>query len=113
MKTFLFKPSTIVKGKAAKKWWIDNDIIPITEIKAENLPQAMKSFKEHAEKNCVNFSQHAMEHKAAMYVDDENGNPKQIGYVLTGSTDFYDERDRAHKGYVEVWTTIKEVRSAF
>ena len=44
-----------------------------------------------------------------MYVDTKDGNTKQIGYVITGKTEFNDNYYRWVKQYVDLWVRITEV----
>ena len=113
-KTYLFCPRTTMK-KRDSGYWIDQDIVPQLKIRATSRAAAVKKFVEKVnEETGVVISQHALEHKTPCYIDTTDGDMKQVGYVFTGSYEFYDDnlRDTVLK-YVEIWTTIYVLTSAF
>jgi len=113
MKTYLFITTTTIKPVDEGKWWIDNNLIPNIYIKAENLNKALKEYQQKIDDHGVTISDHAIKNKSPMFIDDENGNPIQIGYVITGKTLF----DNGGKGwidkYIDLWIEIQEVKNPF
>ena len=113
MSTYRFDTTVTMKPYNAKKWWIDAGIVrPITVV-AESMDEAIDAYAEKARQYGIHISKNARKEKQPMYVDKGN-EPQQIGFVFTGSSDFYTEYPhRAIKQYVEVWTTINMVVNPF
>ena len=109
MTNYMFETTTTMKEDNAKKWWIDSDIIRPIIISAENLKDALQKFVQHCDDMCIEISNNALRTKNPMYVDTKDGNTKQIGYVITGKTEFNDNYYRWVKQYVDLWVRITEV----
>lgn len=109
MRNYRFETTTTMKEYNRKKWWIDSDIIRPITIKAETLKEAIQKYREHANKMCVEISDNAIRTKSPMYVDTKEGITKQIGYVITGKTDFQDNNYNWSSQYIDLWVTIKEI----
>jgi hypothetical protein len=89
-----------------KKWWINNDVVRDMRIEAESVKQALKVYQENVkEKDYIIISDNALKTKKPMYVDTKEGNVKQVGYVITGQTEFVDS-GRWSKQYIDLWVTI-------
>ena len=58
------------------------------------------------EKEYITISDNAIKNKTPMYVDTKDGKSKQIGYVLTGKTDFQDDQGNWISQYIELWVEI-------
>lgn len=105
---FLFKTTVTMKEYNCKKWWIDGDCVPELHVEAETLKEALQKYVEHVDKKaCIEISKTALKEKSPMYIDRKNGEALQVGYVITGSTDF----DKGNyqgwsKQYVDLWVTI-------
>lgn len=113
MNTYIFKTTVTMKEYNNKKWWIDGGIITEKRIAAETIAAALKKYQAIVEKNhYVTISDNAIKSKSAMYVDMKSGETKQVGYVITGKTEFeYDRDDIKHYGkssmqYVDLWISI-------
>jgi len=114
MKTYLFKTSTHVKPIDSNKWWIDKDLIPDMYIKATNLNKALKEYQQKIDDHGITISNHAIKNREPMFRDDENGNPIQIGYVITAKTLFYNNATgKWIDKYIDLWIEIQEVKNPF
>lgn len=109
--TFIFKTTTTMKEYNSRKWWIDSDIVREIRITAENIRAALEQYREIvAEKHYITISDNAIKNKNPMYIDTPNGEPKQIGYVITGKTDFEDRDNYKWSAqYIDLWITILTV----
>lgn len=113
MKTYQFKTAATMKPYNCKKWWISSDIIPTIEIKAENLKKALILWRDQVEqKHFVSISDKAIKHPEPMYVDTEN-EPQQVGYVITGKTDFDNDRRGWVTQYIDLWVSVDEIKNPF
>lgn len=108
---FIFKTTTTMKEYNSKKWWIDSGIVREIRITADNLRAALEQYREIvAEKHYITISDNAIKNKNPMFVDTPNGEPKQIGYVITGKTDFEDRNNyKWSTQYIDLWVTILTV----
>ena len=113
MKTYLFITTATVKPIDEGKWWIDRDLISNMYIQANNLDEALKEYQERIEDYGVTISNNALKNKSAMYIDDENGNPIQIGYVITGKTLFNKNGEGWIDKYIDVWVKIQQIINPF
>ena len=110
MTNYVFKTKTTMKPYNNEKWWIDSDVIREIRIQAENLQDALMEYKEYvSEAAGVEISNNALKNKEPMYVDISNG-AKQVGYVITGKTEFEDrDKYKCSKQYIDLWVTILTV----
>lgn len=109
MKNYMFETTTTMKEYNREKWWIDSDIIRPIIISAENLKAALQQYKSHCDNMCVEVSENALRTKSPMYVDLKSGGSKQVGYVITGKTEFNDNNYKWVQQYVDLWVRITEV----
>ena len=105
---YIFKTNVTMKEYNYKNWWIDNDVIPEYCVNAESLNKALESFVKFAyDKAYITVSRNALRNKNKMYIDLKDGTSKQIGYVITGSTDFQKENYSGwSKQYVDLWIEV-------
>lgn len=107
MKTYLFKTTTTMKDYNNKKWWIDSKIIKDKYINAENINEALEKYRNIVEeKEYITISNNAIRNKHGMFVDTTDGNAKQVGYVITGKTEFQDDNYNWSKQYIDLWIEI-------
>ena len=106
MNKYLFKTTTTMREYNEDKWWIDPNIVKDKYINAENLNEALKEYKDLVETVYITISDNAIKNKTPMYVDTKDGKSKQIGYVLTGKTDFQDDQGNWISQYIELWVEI-------
>ena len=109
MNNYLMKTEVSVKSNE-KKWCIDSDLIKDLYIEAENLEEAFLKYKEIIEKNnYVVISNNGLKQKTPMYKDLGNNKSKQIGFVITGKTNFYDKYNKEVQKYIDLWVEVLEV----
>lgn len=108
---YIFKTTTTMKAYNNKKWWIDNNTIKDIQITADNLKAAIEKYRKTVvDRDYIEISRNAIKNKSPMFIDDENGNAQQIGYVITGKTAF-DKGDYTGYStqYIDLWITILTV----
>ena len=96
MNNYIFKTTATMKEYNNEKWWIDSGIIRDITIHAATVSEALEQYREQVKEN--------------MYIDTENGNAVQIGYVITGKTEF--EKDNQGGWcyqYINLWVKILTV----
>lgn len=106
--TFIFETTTTMKEYNARKWWIDSGIVREIQITADNLPAALEQYREIVEeKHYISISAHAIKNRNPMYIDTPDGE-KQIGFVITGKTDF-ESNYKWVTQYIDLWVTVLTV----
>ena len=113
MKTYLFITTTTVKPIDKEKWWIDHKLVPNMYIRANKLHEALKEYQKIIEDYGITISTNALKNKSSMFIDDENGNPIQIGYVITGKTLFHKNGEGWIDKYIDLWIEIQEIKNPF
>lgn len=110
MKNYIFRTKATMKDYNCRKWWIDSDIVTEKKISAETVVDALETWRERVgEQHYITVSQNAIKNKSEMFVDTDNG-AKQIGYVITGKTEFEDRDNyRYSEQYIDLWVTILTV----
>lgn len=108
-KTYVFKTTTTMKEYNHDKWWIMDDIVKTFETTASTLSEALKGFQKFVEDTAyITISNNALKTKSPMYRDTKDGT-KQVGYVITGQTDFEDRDNyRWSKQYIDLWVSISQ-----
>lgn len=101
---FLFRTTTTMKPYNDKEWWIDKNAMPEAYINAVSLKEALTKYQKLAEENGITISNSALKTAEPMYVDSD-GETKQVGLVITASTNFSDSCTYS-KQYIELWTEI-------
>lgn len=111
---YQFKTTATMKPYNNKKWWIDSGIIREITTKADSLTEALRQYQEAVQEHYyITISDNALKTKAPMYHDTKSGEAVQVGYVLTASTDFDNDRRGWVKQYIDLWVTIKTVSNPF
>ena len=108
---YIFKTTATMKEYNHKKWYIDANIISDIRINADSVENALEIYRERVEeKHYVNISRNAIKNKSEMFVDLSDGGAKQVGYVITGKTEF-DRGDYTGYStqYIDLWVTILTV----
>ena len=109
MKSYIFKTTATMKKYNHNKWFIAADIVPYMRINADSVENALEIYRERVEeKYGVTISKNAIKNKSEMFVDIPDGGAKQVGYVITGSTDFDDNGHGWVKQYIDLWVTITQ-----
>lgn len=113
MKKYLFKTSLGMKHYNCKKWWIDNRLVRDEIIEADSVQKALDKYVAMLdEKYSIDVSKTALKNKEKMYRDLKTGETVQVGYVLTGSTEFDCDRVKWVRQYIEIWVEIFEINRA-
>lgn len=111
MAIYRFDTTATMKEYNRAKWYIDPDIVRPFEIDAENLKTALAAWREYVQNDCyVEISESAMTRKSPMYVDQKDAPPLQVGYVITGKTEF----ERGNYGgwstqYIDLWVNVYQI----
>ena len=111
MSEYIFKTTATMKQYNSKKWWIDSGIVREIHVEAENVKQALEKYREIVmDRDYIEISENALRCKNPMYIDTSTGEAKQVGYVITGKTEFEKEN---YGGwccqYIDLWVTILSV----
>lgn len=103
---YVFDTSVTMKEYNQDRWWIDSNIIKPLHVNANNIDEALNEYVNYVANDCyINISNNAIKSKVPMYVD-RNNTPTQVGYVMTGSTDFQDDYGDWSRQYVDIWVTV-------
>lgn len=111
MNNYIFKTTATMKEYNNKKWYIDRDVVSDMRINADSVENALEIYRERVEeKYGINISKNAITNKSEMFVDLPDGETKQVGYVITGKTEF-DKGDYTGYStqYIDLWVTILTV----
>lgn len=104
---FIFKTSATMKDYNRDKWYIDDAIIGEKIIIADSTAAALDKYIKLVERDdYTTITKNAIKNKAAMYIDNENGDAEQCGYVITASQYFQDDDGKLSKQYIDLWITI-------
>lgn len=111
---YLFETTATMKEYNRCKWWIDGGIIRNITINADSITSAIKQYQTVVnDKYGVNISNNAITTKSPMYIDTETGDTKQVGYVITASTDFNNNHQGWVKQYIDLWVNISIIINPF
>lgn len=108
---YIFKTTATMKEYNNKKWYIDGGIVSDMRINADSVENALEIYRERVkEKHFINISKNAIKNKSEMFTDLSDGSVKQVGYVITGKTEF-DRGDYSGYStqYIDLWVTILTV----
>lgn len=108
---YIFKTTATMKEYNNKKWYIDGGIVSDMRINADSVENALEIYRELVEeKHYITISKNAIKNKSEMFVDLSDGSVKQVGYVITGKTEF-DRGDYTGYStqYIDLWVTILTV----
>lgn len=108
---YIFKTTATMKEYNNKKWYIDGGIVSDMRINADSVENALEIYRERVEeKHFINISKNAIKNKSEMFADLSDGGVKQVGYVITGKTEF-DKGDYTGYStqYIDLWITILTV----
>lgn len=111
MSIYRFETTTTMKPHNCKKWWIDRDIIRPVKVEADDLETALLFWRDKVqERDYIQISNNALKNRNPMYIDGKNGEAVQVGYVVTGKTEF-DKGDYTGYStqYIDLWVNIQIV----
>ena len=112
MSEYMFRTTATMKPYNAKQWWIASDIIRTKYIEAENTREALKAYAEEVtKKDYITISANALRRKSPMYRDRPNGQPEQVGYVITGKTDFQRDNGSLTTQFIDLWVSVDKLES--
>ena len=108
---YIFKTTATMKEYNNKKWYIDGGIVSDMRINADSVENALEIYREQVEeKHYITISKNAIKNKSEMFVDLSNGGVKQVGYVITGKTEFDKGNYTGYSTqYIDLWVTILTV----
>lgn len=111
MSTYLFKTTVTMKPYNHKRWWIDGNIVTEKRIHAGSLNEALEAYAEQVwDEHGISISQTALlRDKSEMFRDTSSGEAVQVGYVITGKTDFRRDDGTWADQYVDLWVEILTV----
>lgn len=110
MKEYIFRTNATMKPYNSRYWWIDSGIITEKRIKADSVAAALEQYREQVEeKHYITISQNAIRTKSQMYIDRPDGKPQQIGYVITGKSEFQRDTGAWVEQYIDLWVEILTV----
>lgn len=111
MATYRFDTTTTMKPYNNEKWYIDAHIVRPIEVQADSVTEALNLWRNIVqERDYIEISRNAMRTKSPMYSEYKDGRTEQIGYVITGKTEF-DKGDYTGycSQYIELWVSITVV----
>lgn len=111
MATYRFETVTTMKPYNNKKWYVDPDMVRPVEVQADSVTEALNLWRNiMQERDYIEISRNAMRNKQPMYQDYKDGRTEQVGYVITGKTEFYKGDYTGYtKQYIELWVHITVV----
>jgi len=110
MNTYRLETVATMKTHNQKKWWIDSGIVRPVRVQAENVKAALQLYRDAVQdRECITISKNALKNPAPMFIDGEDGEPEQIGYVITGKTDFDNDGRGWVSQYIDLWVTVEQV----
>lgn len=105
-----FKTAITLKESDIGKWWLDGELVKTIELNAEDLWGALNKYREIVnDTTSVCISKNAIKKREGCYVDDKDGKPKQVGYVVTGSTYFERNNGDCIKKFIDLWVEIRVI----
>ena len=80
-------------------------------INADSVENALEIYRERVkEKHYISISKNAIKNKSEMFADLLDGSVKQVGYVITGKTEFSrGDYSGYSTQYIDLWVTILTV----
>lgn len=107
---YIFKTSCSMKPYNYKKWWIDPGMIPEIRIKADSIPDALTIYAEKADAHGATVTKNGIKNRQPMYRDTKDGEPQQVGFVITGKSLFRDDENYCWKEqFIDLWIEILTV----
>ena len=110
---YTFDTDVTMKPYNCKNFYICPDVILRKTIEADNRYEALTKWAEWVNQtSSIAISRNALRNKRPMYIDTSNG-PQQVGYVITGYTDFDVTAPERNGGcytesrqYIDLWVTV-------
>ena len=112
MSVYMFRTTATMKEYNRRQWWITPDIIRTKHITADNLREALQAYADSARADdYITISPNALRSKSAMYVDTKEGTPRQVGYVITASTEMQREDGSWTTQFIDLWVSVDKLES--
>ena len=111
MATYRFETTTTMKPYNRKQWCIASDMVRPIEVQADSITEALNLWRNIVqERDYIEISRNAIRNKQPMYCDYNDGRTEQVGYVITGKTEF-DKGDYTGytKQYIDLWVRITAI----
>ena len=113
MNQYMFRTTVTMKEYNRRQWYIDPDIIRTKYITADNLREALQAYADSARADdYITISANALHHPAPMYVDTKEGTPRQVGYVITASTEMQRDDGTWSNQYIDLWISVDIITPA-
>ena len=111
MSIYRFETTATMKPHNNKKWWIDPDIVRPVKIEAADLKTALQLWRDKViERDYIQISNNALKSRSPMYIDGKGGEAVQVGYVITGKTEFDKGNYTGYSTqYIDLWVTVQIV----
>lgn len=109
---YRFETTATMKEYNSSKWCIDSGIVRPVEVEADDLKTALEEWRETViDRDDIQVSNNAIRKKSPMYIDTAAG-PKQVGFVITGKTEF-DEGDYGGwiTQYINLWVSVRRIET--
>ena len=108
---FIFKTTATMKEYNRKRYWIDRDIIGEIRIEADSMIEALEKWREIVtEKHYIEVTKNGVKNRNAMYRERKDGSDVQIGFVITGKTEFQVENQwKFVQQFIDLWVEILTV----
>lgn len=112
MAVYMFRTTATMKEYNRRQWYIDPDIIRTKYITADSLREALAKYADSARENdYITISANALRSKSAMYVDTKEGTPRQVGYVITASTEMQRDDGTWTTQYIYLWISVDKLET--
>lgn len=112
MSTYMFRTTATMKPHNSRNWYIDPDIIRTKYIGADNLREALQAYADDVTNtDYITISHNAMRTKLPMYRDGSDGQPRQVGYVITARTEFQRENGTFCVQPIDLWISINRIEA--
>ena len=110
MNTYRFETTATMKEYNRRKYWIDAGIVRPVKVQAENVKAALQLYRERVEsRDYIQISDRAIKNPAPMFIDQKDGDPLQVGYVITAATDIYRDDGTSTKQYIDLWVDVSRL----
>lgn len=108
---YRFETTATMKPYNNKRWWIDADIVRSITIEADELKTALQLWRDKVqERDYIQISNNALKSRSPMYIDGKDGEPVQVGFVITGKTEFDKGNYTGYSTqYIDLWVAVQIV----
>lgn len=108
---YRFETTATMKPYNNKKWYIDADIVRSITIEADELKTALQLWRDKVqERDYIQISNNALKSRSPMYIDGKDGEPVQVGFVITGKTEFDKCNYTGYSTqYIDLWVAVQIV----